>query len=279
MRARGHTRRSRHFLAVALLVCAGSAAAASCPAGTLYLTFDTGHMEPATAIADILKKHGVKATFFLANEKVKEPGKSREASRSWTLDEAQRPFWQRLVAEGHAFGSHTWDHHYLRGDVGADRVRYVPWGAREGRLLDQAAFCEELRKPERRFRELTGRGFDGLWRAPGGKVTARALAWAEACGYRHVHWSEAGFLGDELPSEAYPNALLVKRALERLRDGDILMAHLGIWSRREPFWPALDPLIAGLKAKGFCFATLERSLLGTGINHRVMPRTLRLGQN
>ena len=37
---------------------------------------------------------------------------------------------------------------------------------------------------------------------------------------------------------------------------DILLAHLGIWSRSEPYAPRLDPLIAGLKAKGLCFATI-----------------------
>jgi hypothetical protein len=35
------------------------------------------------------------------------------------------------------------------------------------------------------------------------------------------------------------------------------MAHLGIWSRKQPWAPAvLEPLIVGLKAKGTCFATL-----------------------
>ncbi|NCV57918.1 MAG: peptidase A8, partial [Betaproteobacteria bacterium] len=47
------------------------------------------------------------------------------------------------------------------------------------------------------------------------------------------------------------------RALETIRSGDILMAHLGIWSRKEAFAPSLDPLIAGLKSKGFCFRTLK----------------------
>jgi hypothetical protein len=54
-----------------------------------------------------------------------------------------------------------------------------------------------------------------------------------------------------------------------LRDGDIMMAHLGIWSRKDPYWPMLDPLIAQLKAKGFCFATLKNVKLGNGINQRV----------
>ncbi len=81
---------------------------------------------------------------------------------------------------------------------------------------------------------------------------------AEACGYRHVGWSDAGFLGDELPSEAYPNERLLRQALSRIRPGDILMAHLGIWSRQDPWAPAvLEPLIEGLKARGLCFATLR----------------------
>ena len=39
-------------------------------------------------------------------------------------------------------------------------------------------------------------------------------------------------------------------------NGDILLWHLGIWSRQDPLWPHLDRLIAGLKAKGLCFARL-----------------------
>ena len=83
------------------------------------------------------------------------------------------------------------------------------------------------------------------------------MAAARGCGYAHVHWSPAGFLGDELPSEKFPNERLLKQALADIRAGDILMAHLGIWSRRDPYAPTLDPLIAGLKARGLCFATLR----------------------
>ncbi len=122
--------------------------------------------------------------------------------------------------------------------------------------LDAAQICEELRQPDRRFAELTGRALDPLWRAPGGRTTPLTLRAAEACGYRHVGWAPAGFLGDELPSDAFPNEVLVRRALDTLKDGDILMAHLGIWSRKEPFAPMLDPLIGELQRKGFCFATI-----------------------
>jgi len=74
----------------------------------------------------------------------------------------------------------------------------------------------------------------------------------------HVGWSSAGFLGDELPSDRYPNAQLLAQALKNIRSGDILLAHLGIWSRKDPWAPAvLEPLITGLLKQGFCFRTLR----------------------
>ncbi len=237
----------RLLLAVALTapaVGATSSPSSACK-GTLYLTFDTGNMRHAEFIADTLAKHQVKATFFLAQEKTSRGDQALDAS--WA------PYWRARVAEGHAFGSHTWRHGSFRADSGA-RVRYR---LADGQVetLDTAAICQELQRPDTRFHELTGRHLDPLWRAPGGRTTANTLAAAKACGYRHVGWAPAGFLGDELPSETYPNSVLLQRALDRLQDGDIVMAHLGIWSRKDPFAPMLDPLIAGLKQKGFCFAT------------------------
>ena len=105
---------------------------------------------------------------------------------------------------------------------------------------------------------MTGQNMLPLFRAPGGRTSPALVRAAEQCGYRHVGWSAAGFLGDELPSDKYPNATLLADALRNIRPGDILMAHLGIWSRQEPWAPAvLEPLIEGLKRKGFCFATID----------------------
>jgi peptidoglycan/xylan/chitin deacetylase (PgdA/CDA1 family) len=234
--------------ALALVLCLAIDVASAQCAGRVYLTIDTGHMEPAEAIAAILKKHAVRATFFLANEPAKRGGSSLDPS--WT------EFWRARVAEGHAFGNHTWRHWYLRRDVGADRVAYVS-SKGETELLDQNAFCAELKRVDRAFFEMTGRSLDPIWRAPGGRTTPRALKFARSCGYpRHVNWSKAGFLGDELPSEHYPNKQLLQRALHDVKSGDILLLHLGIWSRKDPFWPMLDPLLAGLKARGLCFSTL-----------------------
>lgn len=234
-----------------LLTMSSLAAAAPAPAcsGKLYLSFDTGNMRHAELIADTLARHHVKATFFIANEKT--------LRGDHALDDGWADYWKARAKEGHAFGSHTWRHGSFREDVGGQ----VHYRLMDGNTvtLDHTAICDEIRKPDARFRELTGRGLDPLWRAPGGRTTPNALQAAESCGYRHVGWAKAGFLGDELPSETYPNAMLVERALANLRDGDVVMAHLGIWSRKDPFAPMFEPLIAGLKARGFCFATLPRS--------------------
>ena len=237
-------------LAVAALSVA--APAASCPAGTVYLTLDTGNMREAERIAGILRKHDVRATFFLANEKTPDGDHS--------LDDGWAGYWRARAAEGHAFGSHTFDHVYLRGVAPDGTFTVRPqFGPDAGRTLrwDARALCRELDRVGERFEAIAGRRLDPLWRAPGGKAPPEAMAAARACGYAHVHWAPAGFLGDELPSDKYPNDRLLKQALATIRGGDILMAHLGIWSRRDPWAPTLDPLIAGLKAKGLCFATLR----------------------
>lgn len=227
-------------------------AGAACSAGTVYLTLDTGSMRHAELIAQILRRHDVKATFFLANEKTPEG--------DFSLDDRWRGYWRDRVSEGHAFGSHTYDHVYFRSASADGRMSVRPqFGEQAGRTLqwDAQAVCGEIDRVQQRFKALTGAELDRYWRAPGGKAPTPVLSAAKACGWAHVYWAQAGFLGDELPSETYPNDKLLRQSLASIRGGDILMAHLGIWSRQDPYAPMLDPLIAGLKARGMCFATLR----------------------
>jgi peptidoglycan/xylan/chitin deacetylase (PgdA/CDA1 family) len=222
----------------------------------VYLTFDTGHMGTAPLIAQVLQRQQVKVTFFAANEKTQQGDGS--------LGEHWAAWWRARGAEGHAFASHTWDHVYWRADLdgpGAVRFRMRPSaGQQAGQDLFWSApqYCDNLRQAASRLQALTGQAPLPLFRAPGGKTSARLLQAARQCGFSHVGWADAGFLGDELPSERYSNAHLLQKALKSIQPGDILMAHLGIWSRQDPWAPAvLEPLIVGLKARGLCFATLR----------------------
>jgi peptidoglycan/xylan/chitin deacetylase (PgdA/CDA1 family) len=223
----------------------------------VYLTLDTGHMGVADLVAEVLKRQNVKVTFFAANE----PTQVGDG----TLGQHWAPWWRARAAEGHAFGTHTYDHVYWRGDLpgpdGVPRFRVKPSaGPNTGQeaVISGAAYCAELDRASERLQALTGQKPLPLFRAPGGKTSPALLATARNCGYAHVGWAAAGFLGDELGSEQFSNTLLLNRALKNIRTGDILMAHLGIWSRHDPWAPAvLEPLIEGLKAKGFCFETLK----------------------
>lgn len=240
---------------VSAQLTAASNASASCK-GTVYLTLDTGNMRDASNIAQTLNKHQIKATFFVANE---ESWPDRKTS---SLEEPWRAYWQARVAEGHVFGSHTWRHGLIsKGEGGAKTVSYKPqFGEQAGQKiqLDDQQFCSELQRPSLAFERLTGQKLSGIWRAPGGRTNALSIEMAERCGYKHVHWASTGFLGDELPSDQYPNELLLKRALRDVKDGDVLMAHLGIWSRKERFNNIFEPLVVGLKERGLCFATLAQ---------------------
>lgn len=257
---RGSKRIGAAVLTTALGCASWAAAAQSLPetgcAKPLYLTFDTGHMEVAPLIAQVLQRQSVRVTFFAANEKTKTGDGSLGAH--WA------PWWKARAAEGHEFASHTYDHAYWRGDVAgavpAFRIRPSA-GALQGRDLtwEASAYCDNIAQAAKRLQEITGRKPLALFRAPGGKTSPRLLAAAKACGWAHVGWAPAGFLGDELPSDKFSNQALLDKALRDIRAGDILVAHLGIWSRRDAWAPAvLEPLIVGLKAKGFCFETLRQ---------------------
>jgi len=241
-------------LTIALSLAPAEAAEAKDASCTrpVYLSFDTGHMQVAPLIAEVLQRQGVKVTFFLANEATKTGGSS--------LDDSWAPWWKARAAEGHAFGSHTWDHDSWLTDTPAG-LRVKPSAgpqAHKVRVLDAAAYCRELARPALRFQAMTGQPMGAIFRAPGGKTSPALLQAAEACGWTHVGWAPAGFLGDELNSDKFPNAALLQRALRDIRAGDVLVAHLGIWSRQEVWAPAvLEPLITGLKARGLCFATLR----------------------
>lgn len=234
----------------------------------VYLTLDTGHMGVASLMADVLNRHQVKVTFFGANERTLAGSDLRGS-----LGPDWAPWWKARAAEGHEFASHTFDHTYWRADVSGGPGEPVQFRVRpsagplDGKDLTWTArqYCDEVGRADTRMQHITGKPPLPLFRAPGGKTSSALLAAAKACGYEHVGWSPAGFLGDELSSSTHPNAALLQKALKTIQPGDILLAHLGIWSRQDPWAPAvLEPLITGLQAKGFCFKTLREHPQYTG---------------
>ncbi|MDD8017420.1 MAG: polysaccharide deacetylase family protein [Bacteroidota bacterium] len=65
------------------------------PSKKIFLTFDDGpHLVATPIVLDVLKKHGVKATFFLTGENI--------ATREALI--------KRIAAEGHSIGIHAYHH-------------------------------------------------------------------------------------------------------------------------------------------------------------------------
>ena len=172
------------FAAGLLLVSASVHAQTPCKQ-TVYLTFDTGSQSQAQFIADTLREQGVKATFFLANEKT--------TRGDYSLDAAWAGYWRSLADDGHAFGTHTFDHVYLKSKAAPFAIK-PQFGKRASVMQSWAneQYCAELKRVDTQFKVLTGRALDPLWRAPGGHVSQASLAMGKSCGYQHVGWATQG---------------------------------------------------------------------------------------
>ena len=221
----------------------------------VYLTFNTGTMEGAPLVADVLRRNRVRATFFASN--------GRTQTGDGSLGNYWAPWWKARAAEGHEFASLTYDHVYWRGDLPGPILRF--WvrptaGAFAGREFtwEAAKYCEQIKYAAQRLSDFTGKKTLPLFRAPGGGTSPGLLEVARACGYAHVGWAPAAVLADEPPSEKSSNDALLQQALRDTLSGDILLATLGVASRQDPWATAvLEPLIVGLRARGFCFETLR----------------------
>lgn len=89
----------------------------------LYLTFDAGYENGYTGkILDVLKKHNVKATFFLVGNYI----------------ETSPDLVKRMVKEGHLVGNHTYTH----PDMSA--------------ISTKEQFEKELNQLEEKYEEVTG---------------------------------------------------------------------------------------------------------------------------
>jgi peptidoglycan/xylan/chitin deacetylase (PgdA/CDA1 family) len=221
-----------------------------CRAGTLYLTIDTGWGREAEAIAAVLRRREVKATLFLADEP--------DFRGGTTLGPAWAGFWRERAAEGMpsaAIPAGTGISAAMLGRTGCATPPAAP--ARAARCWTAPGCVPSWQKPIALLRQVAPEAqVLPLWRAPGGRTTPNALRLAAACGLRHQGWSANGFLGDELDSAAHPNKALLAQALRRTQDGEVLLMHWGVRSRRSPSGWCSRMWWQGLQARGFCFATL-----------------------
>lgn len=185
---------------------------------TIYLTFDSGYENGCTGkILDTLKKHNVKAAFFLVGNYI----------------EKNADLVRRMVDEGHTVGNHTM-HHYDMSKIG-----------------DKATFTKELGDLEALFKEATGKDLPKFYRPPQGIYSEDNLKMAQELGYKTVFWSLAyvDWNQDSQPSKEQAFSKL----LPRIHNGAVVLLHSTSQTNAE----ILDELLTKWEAQGYSFGTVE----------------------
>ena len=152
----------------------------------IALTFDDGpHPRVTNKILDVLSKYGVKATFFMVGENVKNyPDTAR-----------------RVAREGHEIGNHTYTHPHIK-NMSADE------------LMSEMVKCDKI------IKENTGVSSVKLFRPPEGVIDSAVKAISSEKGYSIILWRVdtrdwAGTSVNEIKSNIDKNVVA----------GDIILMH------------------------------------------------------
>ena len=184
----------------------------------LYLTFDAGYENGNTpAILDALKKHQVKATFFVVG----------------TYIDSEPELIRQIIKEGHTVGNHTWHHPDM------------------SHISSIEDFQKELEYVETAYKNVTGKNMTKYYRPPQGKYSEANLQMAKELGYKSFFWSLAyvDWYQDNQPSkeEAF------SKLLGRIHPGAIVLLHSTSSTNAE----ILDELLTRWEEMGYHVQPLE----------------------
>jgi len=181
----------------------------------IAMTFDDGPSPETTPrLLDILKQRNIKATFFMIGQ---------NAERNPTIV-------QRILAEGHEIGNHSWTHPQL-SKLPDDRV------------------TDEINKTQAAIKSASGYT-PVLLRPPYGAITARQKDWIEKqFGLSVIMWSVDPF------DWKRPGASVIEqRILAGARPGAIILSH----DIHKQTVDAMPATLDALAEKGFKFVTVSQ---------------------
>lgn len=183
------------------------------PARYVALTFDDGPRSDTTGrLLDGLRARGASATFFLVGEQIA----------------ANRALVERMQAEGHQVGNHSWSHAKLQG-------------------ASRAAVEAEIGRTDAAIRAILGEG--SYWvRPPYGLLDDSQRAWFSV---PLVHWS--------VDPEDWKLRNTARDAAAVLADtgpGDIILMHDAVPASVDAALQVVDTL----QAQGYTFVTVEELL-------------------
>ena len=183
----------------------------------LYLTFDAGYENGYTEhILDVLKKHEVKAAFFLVGNYIS------------TKPELVK----RMVSEGHIVGNHTFNHPDM------------------SKISSEESFHSELIQLENLFEQTTGQKMQKFYCPPQGKYSEENLKLAQQEGYKTIFWSLAyvDWYNDKQPTRQEA----MEKLMPRIHNGAVILLHSTSKTNSE----ILDDLLTNLEQQGYTFGEI-----------------------
>ncbi len=184
----------------------------------IYLTFDAGFENGNTQpILDALKKHNVKATFFIVGHYL----------------ESAPELVKRMTAEGHCVGNHTYHH----------------WDM--SKISDIQSFQKEMEDVSSLYEQITGEKLAMYYRPPQGKYSTENLKMAKELGYKTFFWSLAyvDWYEDKQPTKEEAFSKLIGR----IHPGAIVLLH----STSKTNGAILDELLTKWEEMGYTFKPLS----------------------
>ena len=191
---------------------------------TIYLTFDDGPNPTATPqLLDVLRRHGVRATFFIIDRH---------------LTRATAAIVARAFEEGHAVALHS--------------------HTRTLMFYNPALLATTLQEAAARMEVMTGHAPCRAFRPHAGNRSVPMLMGAARAGYRVIGWGwmlwDFNFFRRKTPES------LVPRLVRHASAGDIIVIHDGHHvdprADRRYAVETVDALVPALRAKGFHFGTI-----------------------
>ncbi|MDD3303519.1 MAG: polysaccharide deacetylase family protein [Clostridia bacterium] len=184
----------------------------------LYITFDAGYEAGYTPkILEALKKHNVKATFFMVG----------------TLLKSNPDLIKQIDTDGHIIANHSMHHPNM------------------SKMSTMEDFKKEIEPVEILYKEITGKDMKKFYRPPQGIFSKTNLKMANELGYKTIFWSLAyvDWYKNKQPSheEAFD------KIMSRVHDGAIILLHSTSKTNSE----ILDELLTKLEKQGYTFGTLE----------------------
>jgi peptidoglycan/xylan/chitin deacetylase (PgdA/CDA1 family) len=188
---------------------------------TVALTFDDGPGPATPAVLDILQRNGVHATFFVIGQRVA----------------AEPNMVQRIAADGHALGNHSWSHPIPSAKAGWKR----------------STVTAEIERTNRAILAATGLK-PCLFRPPGGIVKGARRA-TRTAGLSMILWSTDPRDWAAAASKKSASVIRKRVAAGLTEQHPVILLHDG-GGNRSATVAALQGIIDDYRARGYQFVAL-----------------------